>query len=998
MRSKFGLAGVLLFTAALWLVSSREAQASGVVRTWAAAVDGNWSDSAKWSPVGIPGIGDDIIINLPGNYTVMIDFAGSQINTLSLGGPAGAQTLAFGFKSNLILDPVSGPAGAVTGNGRLDLAGGSLTVNTGIFTIDGKLDWSDGLITGSGVTQIGATGLVDITGANPKTLNTHNLVNDGKITWGVTSGNLTLISATIINNAQFDVNAAASVVGSGGVNAIVNSNTGTFRKLLPGTASIGSTVDFANLGVLEVDAGTLNLSALNNLINGTLTAGIYKLKGVLTVVFGFVTINLAEIILDGPGSAFTDDYAFDALSELEQNGPTGILRLKTGRNLVTSAYAPNFSNFGLVDIGAGCALEVPVMGIALARQPALAPRVATPLDYVQLGGSTLLLGGTLKTNGGKVAIASGTLAGTGSILSDLENAAQIDLGALPGTLSVTGNYTQQPTGVLKMRVGGTLAGSQHDQLQISGAAALAGQLDVAIINAFGPATGNTFLLLNYSVLSGTFTSVNGLSPVGGVSFETLYNATNVTVAARGKPVITSMTASKTSEITNEKVDFTATATQPGLAPLTYSWNFGDGSAPSTGSAVAHAYTTPGSFTVTLTVTDGQQPVTSTLAMTISARPNPVISGLSASKLSEFTNKPVGFAAVATPPGTAALTYTWDFGDGSAAQTGNPVVHTFTIEGAFTVTLTVTDGFTSASATLTMSIAAPSSGGSGTTNISNGKPPVENPLNGLTVKVVTSDGGVIEFEIDINALIRDAFDVNTDFTGASGRVGSQKGTHPVQKFTEPGIVIATITATESASGAERGKARKTVPISNKEVGAETPYSAPPATTEITLDAMSGKFEFNKSKPDIITFKGSIELPAGLDLSKEQTFSIGIANIIDTVTVDTKGIATGPGTSQQIKKLKIYYPRVDRATKLTTAGQKAKIVITLSTEDMDLKGADTEGITAALRSEEAGMTQVPRSIQVAMVLGGVAYEGSAPVQYKLAKDQGSGSMSGRRSSNP
>ena len=40
-------------------------------------------------------------------------------------------------------------------------------------------------------------------------------------------------------------------------------------------------------------------------------------------------------------------------------------------------------------------------------------------------------------------------------------------------------------------------------------------------------------------------------------------------------------------------------------PLTYRWDFGDGSAPSTGARVSHTYTEPGTFTAVLEVTDGR---------------------------------------------------------------------------------------------------------------------------------------------------------------------------------------------------------------------------------------------------------------------------------------------------------------------------------------------------------------------------------------------------------
>jgi hypothetical protein len=66
-----------------------------------------------------------------------------------------------------------------------------------------------------------------------------------------------------------------------------------------------------------------------------------------------------------------------------------------------------------------------------------------------------------------------------------------------------------------------------------------------------------------------------------------------------RPVITSSTSMAR---TGQSVDFTGSSTAVDNLPLTFSWDFGDGTK-DTGAATSHAYTTTGTFTVTLTVTD-----------------------------------------------------------------------------------------------------------------------------------------------------------------------------------------------------------------------------------------------------------------------------------------------------------------------------------------------------------------------------------------------------------
>jgi len=61
------------------------------------------------------------------------------------------------------------------------------------------------------------------------------------------------------------------------------------------------------------------------------------------------------------------------------------------------------------------------------------------------------------------------------------------------------------------------------------------------------------------------------------------------------------------------------------------------------------------------------------------------------------NRSTTFTGTAT--GSLPLTYTWDFGDGSAVQTGNPTAHTFGAAGSFTVTMTVANPCTASYAVI-----------------------------------------------------------------------------------------------------------------------------------------------------------------------------------------------------------------------------------------------------------------------------------------------------------
>ncbi len=63
------------------------------------------------------------------------------------------------------------------------------------------------------------------------------------------------------------------------------------------------------------------------------------------------------------------------------------------------------------------------------------------------------------------------------------------------------------------------------------------------------------------------------------------------------------------------------SSDPDLDPLTHSWNFGDGSPAASGAIVTHAFGSAGTFTVTLTVNDGQASAIDSAIATISNPPS-----------------------------------------------------------------------------------------------------------------------------------------------------------------------------------------------------------------------------------------------------------------------------------------------------------------------------------------------------------------------------------------
>jgi hypothetical protein len=78
-----------------------------------------------------------------------------------------------------------------------------------------------------------------------------------------------------------------------------------------------------------------------------------------------------------------------------------------------------------------------------------------------------------------------------------------------GCIDVTGSFTQLGAGGLAIDVGGTGGACVgHDQLRITGAAALDGRLDVSLLNGFTPASPQQFQVMTYNTETGDFNLYN----------------------------------------------------------------------------------------------------------------------------------------------------------------------------------------------------------------------------------------------------------------------------------------------------------------------------------------------------------------------------------------------------------------------------------------------------------------------------------------------------------
>src|SRR5256712_4440551 len=163
-----------------------------------------------------------------------------------------------------------------------------------------------------------------------------------------------------------------------------------------------------------------------------------------------------------------------------------------------------------------------------------------------------------------------------------------------------------------------------------------------------------------------------------------------------------ITFTPTNPMVGQTVTFTANV-NGGVAPYTFSWSFGDGSALATGNPATHMYSAKGTFTVKVNITDSSTPThqTSTVTTTITVLPTPL-----ADTVSGPTSGTVGTSVtftVAANGGTQPYTFSWTATGGSPASgTGTSFTTTYSLKGPYVVNATVTD-FNGAKAFKTASI-------------------------------------------------------------------------------------------------------------------------------------------------------------------------------------------------------------------------------------------------------------------------------------------------------
>jgi fibronectin-binding autotransporter adhesin len=462
--------------------------------------------------------------------------------------------------------------------GLINIDGGfadlkALNLNDGTITFNrGSLSFADGLtIDASGLTidenndhlLIAATTVLDssrsmsvngTTTIQPfttftlagGTFNTADLVNHGTLNFqsgtlgfigagGLTIGGGGPLGSTFTLGAGRNLNVTNTTTINPGSLLLVESgagfstgslaNSGEFD--LDGLAATANATTVSNSGLIRGE-GRIVATAASNAFTNNSTGELRAENGQRIKIIGTNAANSGKINLQGGTAEFTQPLTNGSTGQILGRGTliTGGTGLTNSGNIALSG--------GLTDVFGDLnnATSSATKGITISGSAGV-----TFWDDVTNGAGSLF-----KVSSGSSATFFGAFGGGGiSGGGQVNMEADVTPGFSPAAVTFGGNLTFDSTSTLHIDIGGTTPGNgpnNHDQVNVVGAAALGGTLDLVPFNGFAPVAGDKFVVMTYANASGTFATVTGTTPAPGLTYTPVYSPTNLTI-------LTTVTGEKT---------------------------------------------------------------------------------------------------------------------------------------------------------------------------------------------------------------------------------------------------------------------------------------------------------------------------------------------------------------------------------------------------------------------------------------------------------------------
>jgi len=536
--------------------------------TWGPSAWSTSSSATTPNPAATPGASDVATFNISTlntsqtvdlwtNYSVLGLVFDNTASTLIRPFGPGANSLTIGT-SGINVNAAAGPvtlspnvlyvsasqtwtnnsANKVTVNSYVDLSNGSLGGLGRILTLDGSGDFS---IAGS----INASSKLIKNGAGTLTLNGAN--DNVGLTLVANAGTVILDKPSVATPGLFTeihaigagltvAGASVKLAGTGGdqiyQSAIVDIQSGAFdtngrsegfRELKLAGNGFGATG-----AILNSAAGTTSQLTINGPVTftGDTTLGGAGDLNIFTNggFTGAGSFNITKV-----GSGFVS----------VPSGPYKSVHVKAGTLSIGGNTFAAASGTVTVDAGAGFKTG----SMTTARTFIVDGKLE-----VHLGQTLQLTNGFLTNNGvqtGALAVNNGSIVkGSGSFdVVTVRDGGTFAPGNSPGAATVKTLSFQSvaTTGgpTLAIELGGTAPGTDYDQLHVTGALNANGTLNVSLVGGFSPSIGDTFDILDFGTLTGTFSSLQ-LPTLATGMWNTSQLYTNGILAVVPEPHTTSL--------------------------------------------------------------------------------------------------------------------------------------------------------------------------------------------------------------------------------------------------------------------------------------------------------------------------------------------------------------------------------------------------------------------------------------------------------------------------
>ena len=507
--------------------------ALAVDKSWNNPNGGDFNVASNWTPAGVPSAGDQVVITLPGTYTVTMDAPNNYytISGLELGGASGTQTLDItdGSTNDYPKFTVTNSC-LVNRRGQLKLRG--ISNFAGAFQIDGELDTSSVNMRGGVSKQISSTGVVNMEGSFTSG---GTLYNSGSVT--ISSGEVSI--GAIVNQAGGKIE---SVTGSSkgfyGVN-FTNAAGATF--ICRGGDFISMYGAFSNLGNIEIQQNSLNIQGNDStlsgnysvltgaqlLLTGTFTTGNAAFSGSGEVdIAGILNVETSWTLTPGVTWYLLNDGYMRGLGSknIAKNTVFSVSNKRFGYSPPTIEGGP-LNNSGTINMengtlrsSNGCAINNERGGVFNVKKLYNSLNSSTTkFNFINKDGGTVVF----DTNNFTIGNANFVNSGLFYLKSGKMNVGN------------PGRFEQTSTGVLKIVLHrtGTTSIYQNQQLNMNNGAgvALGGTLQLVEPEDESFNIGDQFQLLTYD-------SQNGAFSLPDTRYQAIYNPTNLTVVkAQSQP-------------------------------------------------------------------------------------------------------------------------------------------------------------------------------------------------------------------------------------------------------------------------------------------------------------------------------------------------------------------------------------------------------------------------------------------------------------------------------